>query len=275
LTTGGNIASTVDRRCRRRRLVAALGAATLTFAGCSAGDSTTSGAASTPATQSRESSSGSSSSPPDCPNFEGGLCLGELDPGISYTTKVFTPELTYRVPTSNWFNYEDTPGNFLLVPPGNDLAGVNAGTSDFIGVYTAVVPARIIDPSSCVFEAVPGNWSPETMAVYYRKRPNLTTSRVLPVAIGGLTGVMVDMRMKPGSKPDVCNLEGERLEFAGEFTGVTPSSLDHAVIPGMTMRMIMLNSAGKVLLVEVDDIDNAPIGLSALTSVSRHMRFGS
>jgi hypothetical protein len=32
---------------------------------------------------------------------------------------------------------EDLPGNFLLVPPGSTLDGVNAGTSDDVGVYQA------------------------------------------------------------------------------------------------------------------------------------------
>ncbi len=170
---------------------------------------------------------------------------------------------------------EDTPGNFLLVPPGNDLPGVNAGTSDFIGTYTSVAPARLTDPKGCIIQTVPGDWTPAKMAAYYRQRPNLTTSRPVRITIGGLTGVMLDMRTKPGSKLDVCTVEGQRLALAGEFNGLAPSSLQHAVIPGMTMRMIMLNSAGNVLLVEIDDIDNAPLALPALTAVARQMRFGA
>jgi hypothetical protein len=73
----------------------------------------------------------------------------------------------------------------------------------------------------------------------------------------------------------VCTVDGQRLALAGEFNGLSPSSLNHAVIPGMTMRMIMLSSAGNVLLVEIDDIDKAPVGLPALTAVARQMRFGS
>ena len=87
---------------------------------------------------------------PECPNDEGGACLGALQAG-SYETTVFGPAITYRVP-DGWANYEDTPGNFLLVPPGDDLEGVNAETSDYIGVYTAVAPTR----SSCSERAAPG-----------------------------------------------------------------------------------------------------------------------
>ena len=65
----------------------------------------------------------SASPPPECPNPEGQACLGELAPG-TYTTVVFTPTLTYTVP-SGWSNFEDTPGNFLLVPTRGSLPGVN------------------------------------------------------------------------------------------------------------------------------------------------------
>lgn len=146
-------------------------------------------------------------------------------PSASYTTDVFTPTLTYEVPRRGWFKYEDTPGTFLLVPPGNDLAVVNSGTCDFIGMYTAVVPATLADPDGCVFEAVPGIWSPTKMAAYHSKRPNLTTGRAVPVAIGGLNRVMIDMRTKAGSKLDECTAGAKDSSPPGEFTGVEPSSL--------------------------------------------------
>ncbi len=196
-----------------------------------------------------------------------------MNAATAYTTQVFTPQLTYQVPTDGWFNYEDTPGNFLLVPPGDDLPGVNAGTSDFIGVYTAVVPARITDPDGCVIEPLAGSWTPARMASWFKKRPNLTTSRALPVSIGGLHGAVVDLRTKPGTKLDSCTDQGHRIKLAGLFTGQSPSSLVHAVIPGMTMRLIMLAAAGKVLLVELDDIDDAPVGLTTLTAVARRLEF--
>jgi hypothetical protein len=237
--------------------------------GCSSGNSSEKTVKSSP----RSTPSTSASTPPACPNPEGAACLGALNAGTPYTTQVFAPQLTYRVPTGGWFNYEDTPGNFLLVPPGNDLPGVNAGTSDFIGVYTAVVPARITEPNGCVIEPVPGSWTPAKMASWFKRQPNLTTSRPAPVFIGGLHGVVVDLRTKPGAKLDSCTDQGHRIKLAGLLTGQSPSSLDHAVIPGMTMRLIMLGTASQILLVELDDIDDAPVGLTTLTAVARKIEF--
>ncbi len=144
-----------------------------------------------------------------------------------------------------------------------------------VGTYTSVAPALLTDPTGCIIQAVPGHWTPAKMAAHYRQRPNLTTSRPVPISVGGLSGVMLDMRTKPGSRLDVCTVNGQRLALAGEFVGLSPSSLEHAVMPGMSMRMIMLSSAGNVLLVEIDDLDKAPAGLAELTAVARHLRFGT
>jgi hypothetical protein len=230
--------------------------------------------ASAPDTATTQPSATSSVSPPSCPNAEGGECLGPLTAGTAYTTKIFTPQLTYRVSTPGWFNYEDTPGNFLLVPPRNDLPGVNAGTSDFLGVYTAIVPARVVEPDGCVIQPVPGTWTtPEAVAAWFLGRPDLRASRPIAVSIGGLRGVAVDLRTRPGAHLTTCRVEGQRFSLAGVFTGAAPSSLDHGVIPGMTMRLFLLSSAGGVLAIELDDIDQAPGGLAALTAAARHVRF--
>ena len=256
-------------RCWQAQLAAVLCTTALTLVGCSSADSSGN------ATESRAHSTptASASTPPKCPNPEGAACLGALNASTTYTTQVFTPQLTYRVPTGGWFNYEDTPGNFLLVPPGDDLAGVTAGTSDFIGVYTSVVPAQITEPNGCVIEPFAGPWTPAKMASWFKKQPDLTTSRALPASIGGLRGVVVDLRTKPGAKLNSCTDQGHRIKLAGLFTGQSPSSLDHAVIPGMTMRLIMLAAAGKVLVLELDDIDDAPVGLRTLTAVARQFKF--
>src|SRR5580765_9003049 len=66
-----------------------------------------------------------------CPNPNGGACLGPMAAG-QHTTTRFQPQLTYTVP-SGWSNLEDYVGNYLLVPPGVTLAGLQAETSDFIG----------------------------------------------------------------------------------------------------------------------------------------------
>jgi hypothetical protein len=62
--------------------------------------------------------------------------LGALSAG-TYSSSVFQPAITYRVP-AGWGNFEDLPGNLLLIPPGGKLSGVDPGTSDYVGVYPRI-----------------------------------------------------------------------------------------------------------------------------------------
>ncbi len=183
-----------------------------------------------------------------CPNPEGGKCLGRLAAG-TYTTVVFQPRLTYQL-SNGWANYEDTPGNFLLVPPSGDLAGVNAGTSDYIGVYTSVAPEAL----DCHSGPAQGSGStPAAMASWLAKQPTLVTTTPKPAMVGGLTGVVVDIRYPKGSTLDACQI-GNGVKDSTVIVGVAPSGLDHGVGPGMVMRLYLLASGGASLAVEIDDI---------------------
>ena len=77
----------------------------------------------------------------------------------------------YSVPDPGWLNYEDTPGNFLLVPPGNDVNGLGTGASDFIGVYTSVAPSQFTGAETCEVQPVPDvQASPQGMVDWMRRR---------------------------------------------------------------------------------------------------------
>ncbi len=274
------------RTCRLRaaRCAAAVLVVAVVSAACSSSSGGTSGTeVSSPQSSSHTAASSSSSAAPMkptgpalCPNVEGGSCLGDLFAGTEYATQVFHPQLTYSVPIAGWSNYEDTPGNFLLVPPQNDLPGVNAGTSDFLGVYTAISPSRIVEPEGCSTELLPdAGASPEAMASWFQQQPDLDATQPAPVQIDGLQGVVIDLRSKPAADQSFCIIDGKQIDVAGLFSGVPPSSLDHAVIPGMTMRLYLLAFGGKVLGIELDDIDSAPGDLAQLSSVATSLKFAS
>ena len=59
-----------------------------------------------------------------CTSAFGGTCLGEVAAG-THTTRSFKPALTYTIPVG-WTNFNDTTGNFGLVPPGGDWEAVDA-----------------------------------------------------------------------------------------------------------------------------------------------------
>jgi hypothetical protein len=184
-----------------------------------------------------------------CPNPDGGTankCLGILPAG-TYSTQVFDPQITYTV-NEGWGNYEDLPGNFLLVPPGQSLDGVNADTSDFIGIYSGVAAAA----ASCDEAPEPtAGRTAEGMAGWYTSDPGLDATSE-PASIGGLDGFVVDIALDPawtGSCP---------FAHAGEplvpiLVGTGPAGLHHVLNASFSMRLYLLDYRERVVGIEVVD----------------------
>jgi hypothetical protein len=173
-------------------------------------------------------------------------------------------------------NYEDTSGNFLLVPPGNDVNGLGTGASDFIGVYTSVAPSQFTGAETCEVQLVPDVLaSPQGMVDWMRQQPVLHVSEPVSTTVGGLSGLMVDVRAQPGAVLPSCLDDGNKVVVFLLFSGKPPSALDHGVTPGMTMRLYMLDYKGGVLLIELSDIDAAPVDMAHLAAVAEQFRFGA
>ena len=208
----------------------------------------------------------SASPPPECPNPEGQACLGELVPG-TYTTGVFTPTLTYTVP-SGWSNLQDTPGSFLLVPSRGNLPGVNADTSDFIGVYSTICAPNGCDPGTA-----PGvGLSVPAIARWMAHNPGLTITDRHDVTIGGLKGVVLDVMMSQGWTKGCWYSRGEPI--VPLITGVgLASGLDHNIGPGRATRLYLLGNAVGTLAIEVVDVSGGG-HLNSYSSVVETMEFG-
>jgi hypothetical protein len=201
-----------------------------------------------------------------CPNPEGGACLGRLGAG-TYRTSVFRPSITYRVP-SGWANFEDLPGNFLLVPPGNTLPGVNAGTSDFIGIYSglAAVTARCGErPDQDVAT------TPAAIARAWRQKNYLGATPPRRVTVGGLKGLVIDLRLPKGFKKS-CPFPDFTDPLAVVATGVPPSSLLHGVIPGLVLRFYLLKNRNRTLAIEVDALKDGK-NLARYARLVRRVKF--
>jgi len=179
---------------------------------------------------------------------------------------VFSPRITYRVP-EGWQNFEDTPGNFLLVPPGQNLEGVNAGTSDFIGVYSAVAAAA----QDCSEDAAPNvPDTPAAIARWMTRLPGANATTPRPVRVGGLRGVVLDLSMAKSWKK-TCSWAGD-TPVVLLIVGVPPSSLTHGLIPGLTFRLYLLRHGNNTLAIEVDDVPGG-VHLANYAAVAVQMRF--
>lgn len=204
---------------------------------------------------------------PTCPNADGGVCLGPIAAG-TYTTVALEPTLTYTVP-AGWGNYEDLPGNFFLLPPGEDGAGVNAGTSDYIGVYTRVAanaPGCAEGPHANVGR------SPSDIATWATRQKGLVATKPKAVAIGGLTGVVLDVKLVKGWAKTCSFAPG--IPDVQLITGIPPSGLDHGVIPGLTIRLYLLDFSGGTLAIEVDDVSGGS-HLASYSTLIQGFRFSN
>jgi hypothetical protein len=209
-------------------------------------------------------------SPVNCPNPDGGLanlCLGDLAPG-TYHTKHFRPGLRYTVP-EGWANMEDLEGNFLLLPPGSTLEGVNPGTSDYIGVYTSVVA-----PDHCMGHAaanVPFTWS--ALVHWIESNPRMNVKNVHAASVGGLDGIVMDLSMK-SPKGDGCP-GGTWVDM---YVGLAPSSLVHSVTRNASARVYLLKNHDRALAIEVSDASpggsNYKDWYSAAEPVVQAFKFG-
>ena len=202
-----------------------------------------------------------------CPNPEGGVCLGQLQAG-TYRTKLFDATITYTVP-DGWSNFEDTRGNFLLVPPWGNLPGVNNGTSDYIGVYVGVAAAK---PGCDPGDAPDVAHTPSAIAQAIARNPGLDATRPTPVTIGGLQGLVLDIQMRKGWK-QTCIYSGG-APVVQLITGARTSHLDHGIIPlPMKMRLYLLAHPGSgTLAVEVDDLAGGR-HLKLSSSIVKRLRF--
>ena len=190
---------------------------------------------------------------PKCPNVEEGSanqCLGPIAAG-QYTTVNFYPYLTYTVP-DGWSNMEDLQGNFLLLPPGSLLAGVDSNGSDYLGVYRSVVA-----PSLCTGEAsTTVAHTFDALVDHTVNNPLLHVTNVHDVTIGDLAGTEMDIRMKPGPG-DGCS-DGVWVDI---YVGERPSDLVHSALPGMSMRIAFLRNTlvgepDVTMAVEITDVDD-------------------
>lgn len=230
---------------------------TLLGAGCGIGSATSSIPTPNPITWSASAAS--------CPNPGGGTCLGRLRGGL-YQTSTFRPQVTYRVP-KGWVNWEDSLENFLLVAPGFDPLGHDAGTSDYIAVIPSIAASKV----SCDEGVQPGvRTAPGALVAFWRKQPGLIVSHPKHVTVGGLHGLVIDLRLNPTWKK-ACPYSGGN-PVVPVIAGLVPRDLDHPVGTGLAMRLYLFKAHSGTLAIELDDVRTAG-HLAAYSRIAEGFRF--
>jgi tRNA A-37 threonylcarbamoyl transferase component Bud32 len=178
-----------------------------------------------------------------------GTCRGEIAPG-TYSTRTFKPGLTYTVPSLGWTNSADNNGQVGLIPPGGDYSSVDFGGSDYIDVFTSIATGngRCGDGPGTVH-------TPEGFVRWLKQQPGFAPFTPIPVTVGGLSGVGVDLRFRRGFTKK-CPWSGP-LPGQNVLTGLPPSpdNLNHSLPPGhAVMRLYLLHYKQGTLGIEIDDV---------------------
>lgn len=179
-----------------------------------------------------------------CPVPDSGTCLGKLAAG-KYSSRTFQPTFSFRVPRG-WANYLDVSGLYLLQPPGATPPG-NFIAGGFIGLETSVAPEAF----DCQSRVIGVQTTPSAIAAWMTKQRGLVTSHRHAVALGGLHGVAIDLRMVRGARG--CLSSGATVPAVPLLVGTGPSSFDHEVGPGYAERHYLLGYEHGTLDVAVVD----------------------
>jgi hypothetical protein len=200
---------------------------------------------------------------PVCPNPYGGQCLGPLEPG-RYTTVSFSPAISYTVP-AGWTNGEDLPGNFGLQLE-DDIR--------YIGIYRdANAPYKCEEyPDPDVSQKV------SDYTRWLRRHPLLRVTKPIPVSIGGLHGVAMDISKAPGTEGKGCTFAEGTITGAVPFIvgGRGPASLHHVILdePGFKERLYLLRyKRGNVAIEIGPEGTSLAEYLRKVTPILRSLRF--
>jgi hypothetical protein len=194
-----------------------------------------------------------------------GTCLGEVDAG-THTTISMRPKVTYTVPVG-WTNFTDHEGVFGLIPPNGDFNSVDNGGSDRIDVFAGIATAR----EGCE-EGHGAFRTPEAFVRWLHGEPGLAPFTERKATVGGLSGFVVDLRVRPGFERP-CPPEPEPYQQI--FTGLPPSPGETAfgISPPTLMRLYLLHYKGGTLGIDIQDLrDDARI--EAYDKVVRTFKFG-
>jgi len=171
---------------------------------------------------------------------------------------------------AGWQNLSDIAGEVAFLAPGDSLDAVGA---EGIVAFTSVrAENRLCRNQAEAEREAPGvGRTPEALAAEFQVRPGLQTTSPQPVTIGGLSGLVMDISMEPGWTGMCFYWPDPVVQL---LAGVAPSEFEHPIIPGMTMRLFLLERGDSTVAVEIDDFADGA-HLDAYTAIVEQFVFGS
>jgi serine/threonine-protein kinase len=202
-----------------------------------------------------------------CSGPFGGTCLGELTAG-RHSTSSLQPKLTYSVPVG-WTNFQDHKGFLAFVPPGGDWQAVDHDLSDSLWVLPRIASAN----GRCA-DGHGAERTPEAIVRWLHGQPGFAPFTPREVTIGGLSGLVVDLRIRKGFTVPCRWSDGRPAQQVLSGLPPAPDNLVAALQRRSTvMRLYLLHYKGGTLAVEIYEVAGDS-KLAAYSAVVDSFRFG-
>ena len=185
-------------------------------------------------------------------------------PAGLYRSNAFLPTITYTLP-DGWLIVGDTADYFALQPV----------TSDAIGIHVFRSPRAASQDADCPITSAPGvGTTAKELVDWIRARPGLTAGDPVPVTMGGLVGLQVDVAIVEGWGPSCPFASG--IPTVPLFVGSTDPSFRWVIAGSERLRLDILDVPGKgTIVVDIDAFDGSLMDdfLPAATPIVESMRF--
>lgn len=255
------------------RILAVLLAVTVLATACGAGSGPSSSvAASAPGTTASPSPTElplamprPTDQPTDGTCESGVSCLGLLGPG-THSTRVFTPRLTFTLPSGGWENISDEVGIFQLLSttaPGDVIAffrnprPVNPDKNPALGVAATA----------------------EAYAAWLASNDQLAVTPAREVTIGGLKGLVLDIRVAPTATardPSCPTRTCVPILEGADSSAKPPWSWDWGSAGLETQRLYLVAAPVGLIAIFVDSLDGTTFDTmtAAADAIMPTVRFG-
>jgi hypothetical protein len=149
---------------------------------------------------------------------------------------------------------------------------VDAGTSDYVGIYMGV---NVASRDCSVEGPAPGvGMTAEAMTAALAERPGLIVTEPIQVDVGGLSGRMIDIARDPASDAG-CQIPGIEEPIVFLIIGAGPASLAHAQWQGFTTRFYVLDLPSSNIVIEISDVADSPGETADYEDVVGSLVFGA
>jgi hypothetical protein len=167
-------------------------------------------------------------------------------PAGAYSTSVFAPAIAFTL-----------PDGWVIAADSGDYVALQPAASEVTGIYVFRSPLAASQDVDCPIAAAAGvGATAGDLVEWIQARPGLVVGAPLPVTIGGLEGLRVDVRILDGWLAS-CPF-ADRLPTVPLFVSPTDPGFRWVIAGSERLRLDLLDvPAGGTVVVDIDAFDGS------------------